>query len=435
MQAHGLLADSNRLSAVLSSQPPKRVPFGAIIGTLNVLPAELEDADAPRAVTRISRWPSPSKSARSKRLSAVLRSQPPKRVPFGAIIGAAERRARQLEDADAPGAETSRSRRGRRRRSRPTGPKRLSRVLSSQPPNRVPFGAIIGAGACSPESFEDADAPGARDQDFGSAVAVEIRRPAPKWLSAVLSSHPPKRVPFGAIIGAVNVRARQLRGCRCPTGCDQDLGSPSPSKSPTGPKRLSAVLSSQPPNRVPFGAIIERVKVAPDSLKMPMPHGLVTSISSRPSPSKSPTGPKRLSAVFSSQPPKRVPLGAIIGAASVPPDSLSTPMPQGLRDEHLGRAVAVEVADQVEPVVGGVEQPPAEPRAVGGHHRRRSVPPEVRARRCPMGWTPASRRAVAVEVAELSGHDLLLPSVRMGARSFKLALRWPGGLDPAWRIE
>ena len=79
-----------------------------------------------------------------------------------------------------------------------------------------------------------------------------------------------------------------------------------------------------------------------------MPQGLVTRISARPSPSKSPTGPNELSAVLSSQPPKRVPLGAIIGTVNVLPDSLSTPMPHGLVTRISALAVAVEVADRAE---------------------------------------------------------------------------------------
>src|SRR5690242_21599628 len=38
---------------------------------------------------------------------------------------------------------------------------------------------------------------------------------------------------------------------------------PSPSKSPTGPKRLSAVFRSQPPTRVPFGIIVRTLRVLP----------------------------------------------------------------------------------------------------------------------------------------------------------------------------
>jgi hypothetical protein len=61
-----------------------------------------------------------------------------------------------------------------------------------------------------------------------------------------------------------------------------------------------------------------------------MPHGLLTKISSRPSPSKSPSASNRLSPVLSSQPPKRVPFCAITGAASVFPDHCRMPMPHGL---------------------------------------------------------------------------------------------------------
>ena len=49
--------------------------------------------------------------------------------------------ARKLQDADAPRA-SDRYSAGRRRRSRPRG-RRLSAVLSSQPPNRVPLAAVV----------------------------------------------------------------------------------------------------------------------------------------------------------------------------------------------------------------------------------------------------------------------------------------------------
>src|SRR6185503_13261617 len=105
---------------------------------------------------------------------------------------------------------------------------------------------------------------------------------------------------------------------------------PSPSKSPTGPNELSPVFNSHPPKRVPLGDIVGTVSVPPDSLSTPMPHGLVTRISAWPSPSKSPTGPNTLSAVLSSHPPNRVPFGAIIGAASLAPDCARMPRPHGL---------------------------------------------------------------------------------------------------------
>src|SRR5512135_1271777 len=90
------------------------------------------------------------------------------------------------------------------------------------------------------------------------------------------------------------------------------------------------VLSSHPPKRVPFSAITGAVSVEPDSFRIPIPHGLVTTISACPSPSKSPAGPNELSAVFSNQPPNRVPFGAIIGTVSVDPDSFRIPIPHGL---------------------------------------------------------------------------------------------------------
>src|SRR5215210_2627177 len=159
----------------------------------------------------------------------------------------------------------------------------------------------------------------------------------PKSLSPVLSSQPPKRVPFGAIVGTVNVPPDSL-STPTPHGLDTRISArPSPSKSPTGPKELSAVLSSQPPNRVPFGAIMTALSVPPESFSTPIPHGLVTRISAAPSPSKSPTGPNELSAVLSSQPPNRVPLGAIIGAAMLVPACSRTPIPHGLTTSDSAR--------------------------------------------------------------------------------------------------
>jgi len=63
---------------------------------------------------------------------------------------------------------------------------------------------------------------------------------------------------------------------------------PPPSRSASGPIWLSAVLSSQPPNLVPLGAITGLASVLPDCSRIPMPQGLVTSISARPSPPVSP---------------------------------------------------------------------------------------------------------------------------------------------------
>src|SRR5215210_725726 len=152
----------------------------------------------------------------------------------------------------------------------------------------------------------------------------------PKSLSPVLSSQPPKRVPFGAIIGTVNVPPDSL-STPTPHGLDTRISAcPSPSKSPTGPNVLSPVLSSQPPKRVPLGAIMRTLSVPPESFSTPIPHGLVTRISAAPSPSKCPTGPNEFSPVFSSQPPNRVPFGAIIGAPMVVPACSSTPRPHGL---------------------------------------------------------------------------------------------------------
>src|SRR5207244_1702359 len=161
--------------------------------------------------------------------------------------------------------------------------------------------------------------------------------PGPRRVWSVLGSQPPKRVPFGAIIGTVNGPPDSL-STPTPHGLDTRIAAwPSPSKSPTGPNELSPVLSSQPPKRVPFGAIIGTANVPPDSLSTPTPQGLDTRISAWPSPSKSPTGPNELSPVLSSQPPKRVPLGAIIGAAIVDPDCSRIPTPHGLETRSSAR--------------------------------------------------------------------------------------------------
>src|SRR5262245_23127083 len=207
-------------------------------------------------------------------------------------------------------------------------PSRLSAVLSSQPPKRVPLGCIIGAVSVEPDSFS-------RPIPHGEVTRISARPSpsksptGPNVLSAVLSSQPPKRVPFGAIIGTLIVEPDSLN-MPMPHGLDTRISSwPSPSKSPAGPNVLSPGLSSQTPKRVPFGAIIGTLIVAPDSLNTPMPHGLATSVSVRRSPSRSPAGPNELSPVLSSQPPKRVPFGAIIGTLKLVPLSSHTPIPQG----------------------------------------------------------------------------------------------------------
>ena len=64
---------------------------------------------------------------------------------------------------------------------------------------------------------------------------------------------------------------------------------------------------------------------------------------------------------------ERVPLGAIIGAVKVAPDCLSMPIPHGLVTISCA-AVAIVVGHRPERVVAGVEQPAAETRAVRRHH-------------------------------------------------------------------
>ena len=164
-----------------------------------------------------------------------------------------------------------------------------------------------------------------------SSTPSPLKSAAPRnRLSIVLSSQPVKRVPLGFMAIALKVSPSSLR-MPMPHGLRTMISSaPSPSKSPTGPKRLSSVLSNQPSKRVPLRLIRGLRKVEPWTLRIPMPQGLVTRISWRPSPSKSPTGPNRLSPVLSNQPPKRVPLGLISGLVKVLPENRKTPMPQGL---------------------------------------------------------------------------------------------------------
>src|SRR3954471_23000134 len=280
-------------------------------------------------VTRISARRSPSKSFTvSSRLSAVLSSQPPKRVPFGCIMGAVSVAPDSFSSPMPHGLVTRISARPSPSKS-PAGRNELSAVLSSQPPKRVPFGAIIDMLNVEPLSFM-IPMPHGLDTRISARPSSSKSPTGPNVLSAVLSSQPPKRVPFGAIIGTLIVAPLSLN-TPMPHGLVTRISArPSPSKSPTGPNVLSAVLSSQPPKRVPFGAIIGAVIVAPDSFHTPMPHGLETRISVRWSPSKSPDGPSELSAVLSSQPPKRVPFGAIIGTLKPAAFCSRTPTPHGL---------------------------------------------------------------------------------------------------------
>ena len=100
-----------------------------------------------------------------------------------------------------------------------------------------------------------------------------------------------------------------------------------------GPKTLSAVLSSQPPKRVPLGAIMIAVIVVPVCLRMPMPQGLVTSSSAIPSPSKSPHRRVTMASRFCNAATRAVPFG----------------LPQPVQASHLVCGIAGHAA---EPIVG-----------------------------------------------------------------------------------
>ncbi len=125
----------------------------------------------------------------------------------------------------------------------------------------------------------------------------------------------------------------------------------SPSRSAAAHIRLSNVLRSHPPKRVPLGDIVSGVRLLPDRLSRPNPHGLAITNSSRPSRSKSPTGPNQLSAVFRSR--LRTPVSPhLISSASSrlrqlrahagPVDMLSNGRPMG-RPWHGSHAASIPV--------------------------------------------------------------------------------------------
>ena len=118
------------------------------------------------------------------------------------------------------------------------------------------------------------------------AVAVDNRRRAKVDCLTVLSNQPPNRVPLLAPYQRGQRGSPRASKCRCPK--DWRPGSPAAVTIEVGHRAealSTAVLSIQPPNRVPFGRHHRRGKVLPDSLRMPMPQGLVTRISAWPSPS------------------------------------------------------------------------------------------------------------------------------------------------------
>ena len=159
------------------------------------------------------------------------------------------------------------------------------------------------------------------------------------------------------------------------------------------------MLKIQPPKRVPFCAITGTVKVVPSNSNTPMPQGLVTRNSALPSPSKSPAGPNLLSAVLSSQPPKRVPLGlqhaGPVGGAG---EAEHADAP-GAGEDHLAPAVAVEVGDDLQPVVVGVEQPAVEAAAVRLERERGEGAAALLERADPPGAADGDiAGAVAIEV-------------------------------------
>ena len=91
---------------------------------------------------------------------------------------------------------------------------------------------------------------------------------------------------------------------------------PSPSTSAACRKRLLVVSTTQPPSRVPLAAMALVVGEPPANAATPMPHGLDSSTSCRPSASKSPVSCTRLTAVSSAQSPMWLPFWHIAADAS-----------------------------------------------------------------------------------------------------------------------
>ncbi len=147
---------------------------------------------------------------------------------------------------------------------------------------------------------------------------------------AVSSVHDPKTVPFGAIAMDTKEVPSNRRMPRPHGLVITSSARPSPSKSPTAGIQLSPVLSSHSPRRVPFGERVNDVKAPPRRPSRPMAQGLVTTISARPSPSASAACRNWLFEVSTTQSPSPVPFCAIALVDVAPPANAAMPMPHGL---------------------------------------------------------------------------------------------------------
>src|ERR1035438_3450083 len=84
-----LLRDQNTLSAVLRSQPPKRVPLGCSIGEVIVLPVSCKIPTPQGLVTKMFACePAAKRAGQPSRFCDDSKSQLPSRVPLGCSMSA-----------------------------------------------------------------------------------------------------------------------------------------------------------------------------------------------------------------------------------------------------------------------------------------------------------------------------------------------------------
>ena len=114
----------------------------------------------------------------------------------------------------------------------------------------------------------------------------------------------------------------------------------------------------------PLGFMAVHLKLSPFRSKIPMPHGLEMNISSTLFAVEIRRGQERLSLVFSSQPLNRVPFGFHgHGAESIAAELEYADTPRTPDHDFIG-PVTIEIPNRPEPIIGRVEQPPAEPGAI-----------------------------------------------------------------------
>ncbi|MCX5515733.1 hypothetical protein OSH05_19545 [Kaistia algarum] len=176
--------------------------------------------------------------------------------------------------------------------------------------------------------IQDGETPGAGHQQFGLVVAVEVSRIHAAIVARIDQPVTEPRAIWRDSQG-LQTAADELEQADAGRVRAKDLCL-AVAIEVTGPKLSLAVLISQPPSLVPFGAMTGLAIAAPESFRTPRPHPLVARISARPSPSKSPVWPNSLLAVFSNQPPSREPFGVNACDVSELLDRPMTPSPHGL---------------------------------------------------------------------------------------------------------